>query len=275
MIEEIYRLGELTVKPASLYLHVPPFVWKGDCVGHIGKNDLFFWVIEGECYLHIDSQSFIVRPGQMAYLPKGKMRAYTHASERFSMYEMAFVAKSDGKELMQVLGLDEGEFVVDIPEKEKMSELFEGCARRELFANPIYDMAWCANILNIIRMYAEQRGKVGASERAVFKPVLEYMSENIAKNMTVEELSSVVFMQPTYFIRQFGKVFGLSPIAYLNRMKMYKAMGMLASTDTSIEKIAREIGITDTSYFARLFKKHACVTPSEYRAQFKKTQKKN
>ena len=273
MIDELYRLGDLTVKPASLYLHVPPFVWKGDCVGHVGKNDLFFWVLEGECYLHIDSQSYIVRPGQMAYLPKGKMRAYTHASKRFSMYEMAFVAKSDGKELMQVLGLDEGDFVVDIPEKEKMSELFEGCARRELFQNPIYDMAWCANIINIIRIYAEQRGRTVGTDRALFKPVLEYMSENMAKSLTVEELSSIVFMQPTYFIRQFGKTYGLSPIAYFNQMKMYKAMGMLASTDVSIENIAKEIGISDTSYFARLFKKHASVTPSEYRSEFKRGRK--
>ena len=271
MIDEIYGLGELTVKPASLYLHVPPFVWKGDCVGHVGKNDLFFWVLDGDCYLHIDSQSYIVRPGQLAYLPKGKMRAYTHASKRFSMYEMAFVAKSDGKELMRTLGLDEGDFVVDVPEREKMNELFESCARRELFPSPIYDMTWCANIISIIKIYAEQREKAGKANRAVFKPALEYMSENISRSITVQELSSVVFMQPTYFIRQFGKAFGLSPIAYLNQMKMYRAMVMLASTDVSIENVAKELGICDTSYFARLFKRHTSVTPSEYRAQFRRS----
>ena len=270
-IDEIYKLGELTVKPASLYLHIPPFVWKGDCVGHIGRNDLFFFVLEGECFLHIDSQSFIVRPGQIAYLPKGKMRAYTHASEKFSMYEMAFVARADGKELMQVLGLAESDFVVDIPDRQKMAELFEASARRELFQDPIYDIAWCANLINIIKMYVEQRGKQRSSESLSFKPVLEYMSENIDKTVKVEQLASLVYMQPTYFIRRFSKIFGLSPIAYFNRMKMYKAMGMLASTDIPIEKIARDIGITDTSYFARLFKKHSSVTPSEYRAEFRKS----
>ena len=89
--------------PEALYLYVPPIVWKGDSVGHMGEYDLFFWVLEGECFLRIDSQNYIIRPGQLAYLPKGKMRAYTHASERFSMYEMAFSATSDAKNLMETL----------------------------------------------------------------------------------------------------------------------------------------------------------------------------
>ena len=121
MIEGMYGLGELSVKPAALFLHIPPLVWKGDILGHVGKNDLFFFVLEGECFLRIDSQSYIVRPGQIAYLPKGKVRAYTHASERFSMYEMAFVAHVQGQELMELLGLTDGDYVVSVEDVEQMS----------------------------------------------------------------------------------------------------------------------------------------------------------
>ncbi len=271
MFNEMYGLGELTVKPASLYLHIPPFVWKGDILGHVGKNDLFFFVLEGECFLRIDSQSYIVRPGQIAYLPKGKIRAYTHASERFSMYEMAFVAHAEGRELMELLGLTDGDYVVSVDDIEQMSALFESAARRDLIRDPIYDIGWCANIINIIRIYAEKRRKQSSGQAHIFKPVLEYMANNIQREIRVEDLSALVYMQPTYFVRRFGACFGLSPIAYLNRMKMYKAMGMLAETDMAIEKIAHEIGINDTSYFSRIFKKHASVTPSEYRTAFRRT----
>ena len=83
------KLKEITIRPEAIYLYVPPIVWKGDPLGHIGEKDLFFWVIEGECFLKIDNQNYIVHPGQLAYLPKGKMRTYTHVSERFTMYEMS------------------------------------------------------------------------------------------------------------------------------------------------------------------------------------------
>ncbi len=271
MDKQIFALNELSVKPLGVFLYVPPIVWKGDSVGHIGENDIFFWVLEGECFLSIDSQSYIVRPGQLAYLPRGKMRAYTHASERFSMYEMAFVAEANGEPLMEVLGLTEQSFVVDIPNKEEMSSLFESSHRKEMFKNPLYDVGWCANIINIIRIYAEERQKQSGKDSLVFKPVVEYMLNNVDKPIKTETLASLVYMQPTYFIKRFHKAYGVPPVAYLNRMRMYKAMGLLAGTDKSIEAISREVGILDTSYFSRIFKKHCNVTPSEYRQEFRKS----
>lgn len=266
---QVITLKELTIKPGTLYFYVPPIVWKGDSVGHIGKRDLFFWVLEGECFLRIDTQNYIIRPGQLAYLPKGKIRAYTHASERFSMYEMSFSATSGGKNLMEILNLSEENFVVNIPDKEGMSALFEKSYRKELFKDPLYDVAWCANILNIIKIYAREREKLNTAESTKFKPVLEYMSENIQTNLRTEELAAIVFMQPTYFIKKFHSAYGMPPLAYFNRMKIYKAMGLLAGTELSVEEIAKEVGIFDTSYFTRVFKKYCNVTPTKYRAEFK------
>lgn len=272
MKKQTFKLEDLKIKPVGVFLYVPPIVWKGDSVGHMGESDIFFWVLEGECFLHIDSESYIVRPGQLAYLPKGKMRAYTHTSERFSMYEMAFDVKANGEEIMEILGLTEHNFVVDIPDIDEMSSLFESSHRKELYKNPLYDVAWCANIINIIKIYAEERQKQGGKDNLIFKPVLDYMSKNINQSVKTEDLAALVYMQPTYFIKRFRKVYGIPPIAYFNRMKMYKAMGMLAGTELTIEKISREVGIFDTSYFSRVFKKHCGVTPTEYRAEFRKTQ---
>jgi len=225
-------------------------------------------VLEGECFLSIDSQSYIIRPGQLAYLPKGKKRAYTHASERFSMYEMAFSAQANGEELMEVLGLSEQNFVVDISDRAEMSALFEKSCRKEMFKNPLYDVAWCANIVNIIRIYAEARQRQSGPDSHAFRQVLEYMARHIASAVRMEELAALAYMQPTYFIRKFRQNFGLPPMAYFNRMRMHKAMGMLAGTALSIERIAAEVGMQDASYFARVFRKHCGVTPSEYRAKF-------
>lgn len=267
-MKDFFSLGQLSVSPIEICLYVPPIVWKGDAVGHVGVNDLFFWVLEGECFLSIDSESYIIRPGQLAYLPKGKTRAYTHASERFKMYEMAFSATSDGKSIMELLGLSDDNFVVTISDVDKMSALFESSHRKELFKNPLYDIGWCANIINIIRIYAEEREKINSPQGQFFKPVIDYMSEHLGKTLTTEDLASLVHMQPTYFIKKFRKNFGLPPISYFNRMKVYKAMGMLARCDMPIEQIARSLGITDTSYFARLFKKYCNVTPTKYRQEF-------
>lgn len=264
-----FKLHDLTVKPISVSLHIPPIVWKGDCIGHIGTNDTFFFVLEGECFLNIDSQYTLIRPGQLAYLPKGKKRAYTHISEPFTMYEMAFKADINGQDLMEFLNLRSSNFVVDIPDTDELRRLFETSCRYELFKDPLYDIGWCANIINIIKLYADSRQKQTADAGYHFTAVLDYMMEHLAQPITTEELAELVYMQPTYFIKRFKASYGLPPIAYLGRLRLYKAMELLASTSHSMDRIAQEVGITDASYFARIFKKNCGVTPSEYRNAFK------
>ena len=268
---ENFEIKNLCVRPIGSYVHMPPSIWKGDCVGHIGERDTFFWVLEGECFLLIEDQATIIRPGQLAYLPKGKKRAYTHASEKFIMYEMAFSVELEGKNLMELLELDKGNYVADIVEPEKMNALFANSQHVEMNKNPLYDVAWCADIINIVKLYAEARLAAESREKKNFEPVLKIMAESINRSVTTEEFSAAVYMQPAYFIRKFTKTFGVSPQNYFRQLKLFRAMNLLASTNMSVEEVAKKTGMEDASYFSRFFKKNCGVTPVEYRKTFKRT----
>ena len=122
----------------------------------------------------------------------------------------------------------------------------------------------------MIRLYAEARQAQTLGGDELFAPVLSYMTAHLDNTVTTEELADLVHMQPTYFIRRFKASYGLPPIAYLGRLRLYKAMELLSSTTLSIEQISTEVGIQDSAYFARFFKKNCGVTPSEYRNAFKR-----
>lgn len=271
MTERDFRLHDLHISPLGVHLYVPPIVWKGDCVGHMGSNDTFFFVLEGECFLMVDSDTMIVRPGQLAFLPKGKMRAYTHASEPFSMYEMAFSAKIGEKNLMQCLGLSERPYAVDVDNVDWMRTLFESSHRKELYKDALYDIGWCANILNMIKTYALAHKKYERADALALFPAVECMKNNIDRTLKTEELASCVHMQTTYFIRRFTAAYGCPPQNYFRHLKLYRAMRLLATTDLPIEEISRAVGIPDTSYFSRFFKQNCHLTPRDYRAAFKRT----
>lgn len=263
-----YTTDKITVLPINVWLYGPPTVWKGDRLGHIGENDTFFYTVKGECFISIDNHSFVIKAGQLAFLPKGKMRVYTHVSEEFIMYEMAFSAKLGEENLMEYLELCDGDYAVDVKDREKMSAYFEESCRKEMRRDPIFDLGWGANIIRIIAEYAEAHRIKSGVDGKVFAPVVEYMLQNIEKPIKTQELAEIVYMQTTYFIRRFGAVYGLSPQSYLSGMRMNKAMELLSSTDMPIEKIAKSVGIPDTSYFSRVFKKHCGTSPGAYRAAF-------
>lgn len=265
----IFTNKTVSVTPLRIAMHVPPVNWKGDRVGHIGKYDTFFWILEGECYVNIDSQYYVARPGQMVYLPQGKMRSYSHASETISMYEMAFSATVDGENLMEALNLTDSDFVVDILPREEVTVLFEHSSRVEMHKDPVYDLGWCANLINIIRLYAEAHQKQNEPAAKRFAPVLNYMSEHLSSPVNVATLADLVHMQPTYFTHRFKDTYGIPPMAYLGKLRLHKAMELLNLTNHSVEEIAGLVGIPDSAYFARFFKKHCGVTPSEYRRVFR------
>ncbi len=260
----------LNVRLFDTHFYVPPIIWKGDSIGHIGIEDAFFWVLEGECFLMIDEETFLVRPGQLAYLPKGKNRIYTHASKQFTMYEISFSVTSGTQNVMDALGLCDGEFVVDIPDRDRMSRLFEDSNRKEMYKNPVYDIGRCANLVQIIKLYADARQTQFGKDKDLFVPIISYMQTHLDSQITLEQLAQLICMQPNYFIRRFRATFGIPPLAYLGRLRLYKAMRLLASTDMPIDQVAKSVGMLDTSYFSRFFKKNCAVSPSEYRNAFRR-----
>ena len=103
-----------------------------------------------------------------------------------------------------------------------------------------------------------------------FTEVLAFIENNLCGGVTVGDMAAIVGMESSYFIKKFKAAMGETPLNYYNKVRMYKAMTLLASTDLSIEKVSSCVGISDSSYFAKLFKKYCLINPAEYRILFKK-----
>jgi len=79
----------------------------------------------------------------------------------------------------------------------------------------------------------------------------------------VEELSAIMNISVSQLKRKIKATTGFTTIAFINQYKMERAMEMLKADKGTISVIAYKLGYEDASYFARVFKKHFGVTPSE------------
>jgi YesN/AraC family two-component response regulator len=57
----------------------------------------------------------------------------------------------------------------------------------------------------------------------------------------------------------------ISPVKYINSLRIEKAKAMLKNSNFSVEEIAYCVGINDRFYFSRIFKKELGISPTEYR----------
>ena len=71
------------------------------------------------------------------------------------------------------------------------------------------------------------------------------------------------------FKRRFKRATGMTPIAYVQIVRLEQAKQLLETTDQSIDAIAERVGYEDASFFGRLFHRRVGLTPAEYRRRFR------
>lgn len=103
------------------------------------------------------------------------------------------------------------------------------------------------------------------SEMLRFEPILEYIHDNIGEKIELKTLAASAGLSEVYFSNLFTKVFGLSPIKYINSKKMSLAANMIANGKLHLKEIIINLGFDHEAYFFRLFKKTFGCTPSVYK----------
>lgn len=99
--------------------------------------------------------------------------------------------------------------------------------------------------------------------------LIETIAENIknhpSRDWTLNELSELAGMSSAYFSRLFHRKMGVSPIIFIQKMRIETACQLLKATDMRINEVAEYIGYNDQLYFSRVFKKITGVSPKIYK----------
>lgn len=128
-------------------------------------------------------------------------------------------------------------------------------------------------MLELLLFLSEMEIKDEKGERSCFtrsqvllaKGVCEYMTQNMDKRITIEELSEIFHISGTQLKSTFKGVYGISVYAYIRSQKMYAAAKDLVGTDATVLDIAGKYGYENGSKFAKAFKDTLGMSPNAYR----------
>ena len=106
---------------------------------------------------------------------------------------------------------------------------------------------------------------IGKGETAkVATAVLDYLSKNTHKNITLEEVADELFFSVSYVKTAFKKHTGKPIMQAFNELKIKRAQKLI-KRGLHFTKIARELGFSSEQYFSKVFKSVTQMTPSEYK----------
>jgi AraC family transcriptional regulator len=106
----------------------------------------------------------------------------------------------------------------------------------------------------------------GALDRIRLNRVLDYMSQNLGADISLEELASVACLSIYHFARSFKLATGTAPFHYFSDLRISRAKDLLTDPRKTLEDIASSTGFSSGANLTRAFKKSVGVSPTQYRA---------
>ncbi|MGE4293350.1 MAG: helix-turn-helix domain-containing protein [Desulfovibrio sp.] len=103
-----------------------------------------------------------------------------------------------------------------------------------------------------------------AEEPRAVRLAREYLADNYARKISLDELAAVTGLSRYHLLRQFKRSLGLPPHAWQIQQRVQRAQHLLAAGEPIVEA-ALATGFTDQSHFSKIFKQIVGATPNQYR----------
>ena len=95
--------------------------------------------------------------------------------------------------------------------------------------------------------------------------IQEYIDTRYDENIRVDDICRAFGYSRSFLSKLFHDQTGESLTAYAGRKKMERAKELLRSKGMNISQISEKLSFENPQYFARAFKRHFGMTPTEYR----------
>lgn len=118
-----------------------------------------------------------------------------------------------------------------------------------------------AIILHAIRSL--QSNKLETSD--ILNTCVRFIHEHFHESLSMTQLTEISCVSESYISRLFQKNLGMSPMRYLNSVRIDISKKLLLDFSLSINEIAIKVGINDPLYFSRVFRKFTGNSPTEFR----------
>lgn len=235
-----------------------------------------FWVMfiidKGQCEYNIGGVRGGAGKGELVVIPaKHRIEQIMLEPMRFHFVAFDWVDdRGEGDAAMQSILEEIPALSMTISDTDRFHSTSEYLRRIAEIAPGTIDRRYANHYVNDLWLTGrtEQRTKQ-LSQRLHADSLMEKAREAIAGSafdrVSLKDIAAAHFLSGVQFTRRFQAAFGISPMDYLNQLRLNKACSLLEETEFTVEHIAHACGYESRNYFCRFFAKSMKLTPSEYR----------
>lgn len=245
---------------------------------HWHTNFEIIHVISGKLHLHLDNVDYYLSDDDIAFVGCGVMH---RAEPEDCLYECIVfdLSITSGYSTTKIFELI-GPIISRNAEVNARCHAADDCAKRlfsvsadeseyyELEISSLISQILCTLYRNGAIRIVNTEGKRISHRRAVMAQLIGEIEKNYAQKITLSSLAAYAQINEKYLCRFFKEFTGLTPIDYINRLRIDKACYQLAVNKMSVTEAAYECGFNELSYFSKCFRKYKGMSPGAYRTKY-------
>lgn len=226
------------------------------------------YVLNGEADFYCNHKPVHGEPGNLIIINSNELHTGTTKTETFDALVIIFELDKFSEEIVNHNMI----FQTLIPTDEKIKNLLFTIRKEDSLKELGYKLAVKAAIYELLtylmRFYVvesisdqEQLKRNRNLER--LNIVFQYIQNNYTEQLSNKDLARVIHLSEPRFCHLFKESMGLSPLKYINEIRLEKAYFLLQQKELNVAEIAEIVGFRDYNNFGRLFKKKYGYAPSE------------
>ncbi len=231
------------------------------------------YVASGKAYFYFEDREEIVTAGHMVlYRPKEVQKYVYYGTDQTEVYWVHFTG-SDVKNILRQYGISDNMHVFYCGALLEYQSLFRLMIQELQMCREDYQELLAMVLRHILILIHRQMNNVKKTDSGFMTEEIDlavtYFNEHYNTDICIEEYAASRHMSTSWFIRNFRKYTGFTPMQYILEIRISNAESLLEATEYNITEISRIIGYDNPLYFSRLFKKSKGLSPSEYRKRIK------
>ena len=209
---------------------------------------------EGETIYTFDGRQFKSNVENIALLPKGSSYEW-ECTKQGHYIVVEFEANLSCENI----------FILPNKKSEHILKLFKDLEKIWTLKHKFYKLESINLVYNILTTLLEQFDNyLPSDKKEKIQPALDYIAENYNKPITNNELADLLGISTVYFRKLFSVTMGISPISYIQQLRIKKAKEMLKSDYSKISVISETVGYANIYHFSKMFKQITGYSPAEY-----------
>ncbi|MFI2858437.1 AraC family transcriptional regulator [Paenibacillus sp. JSM ZJ436] len=213
-------------------------------------------------------------PGDAFLIHPGQLVSYVSDAEEPWRYRWVAFKGQEAEGLVKAAGMLPDTPVVFNPGSHRPARyirLIQECFSRKqdqahIAASGYFQLLW-AELMTHTRRHVLPSAAETQIQRTV-KQMITVMTSQYAHPVSIEQMCASLGYNRAYLSRIFKKETGLPPVTYLLKLRMDRAKRLLRERpDLSVEQVSASVGLPDSLYFSRQFKRFCGMSPTAYRRE--------